>query len=333
MAEMSDAECELALKSFAELTGTDEACAHFFLQDVNWELQAALNNFFECGSHEDGSRRTEAASKGEKERSAEVTSPPQPSLDSFTVLSWNVDGLDKANLKTRFTAVCYIISKISAEAVFLQELAPELVPELRKNLSGEYSILLSTPSQLYFTGILLKPNVEYISHKCIPYANSGMGRAMELVEAKIGDMNVRLLNTHLESMQEHSEIRKAQLQQCFEQLKEWNDGHTLIIFGGDLNIRDHEVGDLPAGFRDAWVAAGSKSKWRFTWDTRLNDNKSAGGARCRFDRLYFNGSLHEHELLCGTKDVYLFLTNLTLLLPQFTAICVFAFCCFLGGGL
>lgn len=54
-------------------------------------------------------------------------------------------------------------------------------------------------------------------------------------------MDVRLLNTHLESMKESSEIRKSQLQQCFTQLKEWNDGRTLIVFGGDLNIRDNEV--------------------------------------------------------------------------------------------
>uniref|UniRef100_F1L3C6 5'-tyrosyl-DNA phosphodiesterase n=1 Tax=Ascaris suum TaxID=6253 RepID=F1L3C6_ASCSU len=287
MTEMSDEDCELALKSFAELTGTDEACAHFFLQDVDWQLQAALDRFFECNSQEGNSRDVEASSEHNKKPSPK--SPPSPLMDAFTVLSWNVDGLDKGNLKTRFTAICYIISKVSAEAVFLQELAPELVPELRRNLGGEYSILLSTPSQPYFTGILLKPNVEYISHKCIPYANSGMGRAMELVEAKIGNMDVRLLNTHLESMKESSEIRKSQLQQCFTQLKEWNDGRTLIVFGGDLNIRDNEVGELPEGFLDAWVAAGSNPKCRFTWDTRLNDNKQAGGARCRFDRLFFNG--------------------------------------------
>ncbi|VDK30805.1 unnamed protein product [Anisakis simplex] len=41
--EISDADCELALKSFAELTGTDEACAHFFLQDVNWQLQVIFD--------------------------------------------------------------------------------------------------------------------------------------------------------------------------------------------------------------------------------------------------------------------------------------------------
>lgn len=39
MTEKTDAECEEALRSFARITGTDEACAHFFLQDVNWNLQ------------------------------------------------------------------------------------------------------------------------------------------------------------------------------------------------------------------------------------------------------------------------------------------------------
>ncbi|VDK59866.1 unnamed protein product [Anisakis simplex] len=113
-------------------------------------------------------------------------------------------------------------------------------------------------------------------------------------------MKVHLLNTHLESMKEHSDIRKAQMQECFDLVKEWNDGRSLIVFGGDLNIRDNEadiecyyeilnVGTLPDGFQDAWVAAGSQHKWRFTWDSSANDNVEAGGARCRFDRLYFHG--------------------------------------------
>lgn len=307
MTEVSDEDCEKALKSFAEITGTDEACAHFFLQDVDWQLQPALDRFFSSADEVQHSNRGEPKRKSNQElgsddddvddedkgraaKKAKVegeSREPQDNVDSVTVLSWNVDGLDRSNLKSRFTAVCYIISTVSADVVFLQELAPELVGDLRANLGGEYSILLTTPSQPYFTGVLLKPNVELIKHSCVPFENSGMGRSMELVEASVGNVKLRLLNTHLESMKEHSDIRKAQLKDCFDQLREWDDGEAVIIFGGDLNIRDDEVKDVPIGFADAWVAAGSKPKYRFTWDTRLNDNKSAGGARCRFDRIFF----------------------------------------------
>lgn len=40
--EPSDAECEEAMKKFVQITKTDEACAHFFLQDFNWQLQVSI---------------------------------------------------------------------------------------------------------------------------------------------------------------------------------------------------------------------------------------------------------------------------------------------------
>lgn len=43
--DLSDADCEEALQQFVEITHTDEACAHFFLQDFNWKLQASVFSF------------------------------------------------------------------------------------------------------------------------------------------------------------------------------------------------------------------------------------------------------------------------------------------------
>lgn len=61
-------------------------------------------------------------------------------------------------------------------------MVPELVPLLREWLQGEYSILLSSPNQNYFTAVLLKPRVDLISHRCVPFETSGMGRSMQIVE-------------------------------------------------------------------------------------------------------------------------------------------------------
>ncbi len=33
------ATCDQRSKQFADFTGTDEACAHFFLQDCQWDLE------------------------------------------------------------------------------------------------------------------------------------------------------------------------------------------------------------------------------------------------------------------------------------------------------
>lgn len=72
--------------------------------------------------------------------------------------------------------------RVAADVVFLQEMTSDLVQHIRKNLGGEYSILVATPNQPYFTVVLLKPHVKLHSHKAIPYTQSGMGRSMQLVE-------------------------------------------------------------------------------------------------------------------------------------------------------
>lgn len=64
---------------------------------------------------------------------------------------------------------------------------------------------------------------------------------MHNFQALLRGRKVMLLNTHLESMKEHSNIRIMQIHECFEQLIEWDDGKTVIVFGGDLNARDSEV--------------------------------------------------------------------------------------------
>ena len=42
-------------------------------------------------------------------------------------------------------------------------------------------------------------------------------------------------------MKEHAEARKAQFRECIKKMEENIDPNTLVIFGGDLNIRDAEV--------------------------------------------------------------------------------------------
>uniref|UniRef100_A0A183EVU9 Endo/exonuclease/phosphatase domain-containing protein n=1 Tax=Gongylonema pulchrum TaxID=637853 RepID=A0A183EVU9_9BILA len=299
----SDAECERMLQEFARITRTDEACAHFFLQDFNWQLQAsasfwlrqtllvacafvnkfvpALNRFFSYAEQDEAERATAKLTPPQKARTA----------DKFTILSWNVDGLDLRSSTARFTAVCYTISKVGPDVAFLQEMTAELVQQVNRNLGGEYNILVATPVEPYFTVVLMKPDMPLISHNVARYEKSGMGRSMQLVESFTNGRRLLLLNTHLESMKEHSDVRRSQIQECYNQLKQWDDGKSIIIFGGDLNARNDEIGELPEGFKDAWVAAGSDSRYTFTWDTLRNDNRATGRGRCRFDRIFYNRCL------------------------------------------
>ncbi|MFH4982020.1 hypothetical protein AB6A40_008729 [Gnathostoma spinigerum] len=306
MTSKSDEECEKALQEFVRITNTDEACAHFFLQDTDWELGPALNNFYAKSAGVKEPLPPKTSSRTEMVDTATTSRKRKISDESFTIMSWNIDGLDRCNLATRFKAVCFVISSVSADAVFLQEVTPELVDDLKSNLRREYSILLATPHQPYFTAVLLKPNVELLDHNVILYETSGMGRAMQIVEGRRRGRHIKLLNTHLESTMECSSIRKEQLNQCFALMDTWKNCGDLAVFGGDLNLRDKEVGGIPSGISDAWISAGSDKNCKFTWDTIANGNKGSIKARCRFDRFYWNscGPLQSASFrLCGQNRI------------------------------
>lgn len=69
-----------------------------------------MNNFYAASKDEE----EEIKSDGTKTDAEVENTENNNSNNSFTpysLLSWNIDGLDKSNLKTRFKAVCYNISE------------------------------------------------------------------------------------------------------------------------------------------------------------------------------------------------------------------------------
>ncbi|GBM97230.1 Tyrosyl-DNA phosphodiesterase 2 [Araneus ventricosus] len=105
--------------------------------------------------------------------------------------------------------------------------------------------------------------------------------------------NLVLFNSHLESMLRGANARKMQLRKIFKEILASPDD-TTAIFGGDLNSRDKELtqlGGLPAGIEDLWIACGSRRESEYTFDLTLNDNLIMDGQpRCRFDRIYVRHS-------------------------------------------
>lgn len=99
-------------------------------------------------------------------------------------------------------------------------------------------------------------NIRIEKEQNVPFANTQMGRSMFVVEvlivpvftlkktvqAKWHNLDVKLINTHLESMAEYSDARKAQFFDCMQKLGKFaSDPNCLAVFAGDLNIRDNEV--------------------------------------------------------------------------------------------
>jgi len=333
--------CQERCVEFAGITGTDEACAQFFLQDHDWDLQRSLNSYFESiasgtGVHvvpgvegasaivtlnddsNSGGRKRHRSSSGEVEivGSEEAGASSKPRLTpsppkKFSLITWNIDGLDNRHLKMRTKTVFKIIEAEAPDIVFLQEVIPATCQYLEAKLP-QYQLLSAAAGGDYFTATLLRKfRVYYDSHRVIEYPQSVMARNLLCVEAHIGTLKLTLLNTHLESTKDYAAARQQQLASCLERVQATSPERTVLL-AGDLNMRDSDVaaiGGLPAGISDLWESCGRRKEVEFTWDTRRNGNveiPSQYKPRLRFDRVYLRQSARvtaEHFGLVGLEKV------------------------------
>lgn len=212
-------------------------------------------------------------------------------------ITWNLDGLDDKNLKKRTRAVIKLIQKHEPDIVFFQEVIMETCEYFERKLP-EYKCIRGTLGEFgsseghYFTLTLLRVfTIFYDRHYIVDFPGSCMKRNLVITEAHMGKLKLQLVNTHLESTQEHSAERVNQLKAAFNECKKFGDDYT-VIFGGDLNLRDRET-QTPAGFFDLWEFCGSPKEFKFTWDMTKNTNHSnfeKFKPKCRFDRVYFKFS-------------------------------------------
>lgn len=230
-----------------------------------------------------------------KTSAREVTFSRSPA--KFSIISWNLDGLDDNHLAERTTAVVNLLLKRNYTVVMLQELIAPTYHIIATKLKSKYLPVVGTknPHFGYFTATFLRIDcVRYIDHDIANFPGSIMDRKLLTTRCQIGEVKLVVCNTHLESTAAYASQRMVQLKTCFQRCvtftPEWN-----VIFGGDLNIRDSEVqGKIPSSMYDLWLKCGSNSSSKYTWDLKHNKNKQMPGKqqpRCRFDRLYFRESV------------------------------------------
>ncbi|KAI6203482.1 hypothetical protein M3Y94_00562100 [Aphelenchoides besseyi] len=229
----------------------------------------------------------------------------------ITVMSYNVDGLDEVVLNARFTAALHVVAKINPDILFFQEIVPAIEGKVRNTLGSMYHIFSAQPHSEYpyYTMTAVSKCVKIKKMDVIGFGHSIMGRNMLCVEGQWKGLKVRLINSHLESMWDHTKTRREQFVQAMEKMREYSaDPNALCIFGGDLNLLDPEVSKVPPNVKDAWIAAGEDKLQKYTWDCKLNDNKNLKpNLRRRFDRFYYSGPYQKVQFhLAGTerrKDV------------------------------
>ncbi|KAF6293884.1 tyrosyl-DNA phosphodiesterase 2 [Rhinolophus ferrumequinum] len=120
--------------------------------------------------------------------------PQQEDGSMFSLITWNIDGLDLNNLRERAQAVCSYLALYSPDVIFLQEVIPPYYSYLKKRASS-YEIITGH-EEGYFTAIMLKKSrVKFKSQEIILFPNTKMMRNLLCVHVtKCGGLPNNILD-------------------------------------------------------------------------------------------------------------------------------------------
>ncbi|XP_068189439.1 tyrosyl-DNA phosphodiesterase 2 [Antennarius striatus] len=292
---------------FAAIAGTGSAVAQCYLAENDWEMERALNSFFEADMEKvfevesSPERKTVPEPKKTKveEKPAEDCidlteaspasrcKPGDEDDDKLSLITWNVDGLDTDLLSDRARSLCSFIALYTPDVVFLQELIPPYIKYLKKRAVSY--LIIEGNEEGYFTGMMLKKSrLKFLESEIVAYPTTQMMRNLLVAQVEFKGQKLCLMTSHLESCKDQAKERMKQLQLVMERMREAQSDVT-VLFGGDTNLRDTEVAKvgLPTGVLDVWERLGKQEHCRYTWDTKANSNKNVSYvSRCRFDRVY-----------------------------------------------
>ncbi|XP_036596708.1 tyrosyl-DNA phosphodiesterase 2 [Trichosurus vulpecula] len=289
---------------FAAITGRGCGVAQCYLAENDWQMERALNSYFESGVDE-GAPEAGPRTPPPAAVCVDLTNEPTINVTStgvsiencvqkeddstFSLITWNIDGLDIHNLQDRAKGVCEYLALYTPDVVFLQEVIPPYYSYLKKRATT-YTIITGNEDG-YFTVVMLKKSrVKLISHEITPFPTTQMMRNLLCVHVTICGNELCLLNSHFESTRNHARERMNQLKMVLKKMQEFPESVT-VIFGGDTNLRDHEVsksGGLPEKILDVWEFLGKPEHCRYTWDTQANSNLAIEATcKLRFDRIFF----------------------------------------------
>uniref|UniRef100_A0A8D1W7A8 Tyrosyl-DNA phosphodiesterase 2 n=1 Tax=Sus scrofa TaxID=9823 RepID=A0A8D1W7A8_PIG len=322
---------------FASVATCDAAVAQCYLAENDWEMERALNSYFEPAVEENALKsRPETPSEPEswiaggggvvvprKEMrpiscprsrlSLELWSAGRNTSENvqqedgsvFSFITWNIDGLDLNSLLERARGVCSYLALYSPDVIFLQEVIPPYYTYLKKKASS-YEIITGN-EEGYFTAIMLKKSrVKFKSQEIIPFPNTKMMRNLLCVHVSVSGNELCLMTSHLESTRGHAEERMNQLKMVLKKMQEAPESAT-VIFAGDTNLRDQEVtkcGGLPNNILDVWEFLGKPKHCQYTWDTQMNSNLGiAATCKLRFDRIFFRAAAEGSHIIPRSLDL------------------------------
>nr|XP_034982307.1 tyrosyl-DNA phosphodiesterase 2 [Zootoca vivipara] len=311
---------KLLCLEFTSISGSDLAVAQCYLAENDWDMQRALNSYFEPPLEEQPMDAmpeplpvegtlidlTDDSTTGNVSAAVkEAGLSPKEDDGTFSLITWNIDGLDLKNLQDRARGVCSYLALYSPDVVFLQEVIPPVLCYLQKRAIS-YTIIPGNTDG-YFTAIMLKKSrVRVLKEEITPFPTTSMMRNLLAVHATISGNDLCLMTSHLESTKGHNEERLSQLKRVLAKMTEAPES-TTVIFGGDTNLRDKEVaklGGLPDNILDVWEFLGKPEHCRYTWDTTQNTNLDARyKCRLRFDRLLLRAASTDGQIVPKSLDL------------------------------
>ncbi|KAF3833900.1 hypothetical protein F7725_025104 [Dissostichus mawsoni] len=259
---------------FAGITGADSAVAQCYLAENEWEMEKAMNSFFEADLEkvfEEDMSDSESSSKRKRQKMEEK--PPAEWLKKeddhkLSLISWNVDGLDTDNLGERARGLCSYLVLYTPDVVFLQELIPPYVLYLKKR-AVSYLLIEGTKSR-----------VKFVESEIVTFPTTQMMRNLLIAQVTFKGQKLCLMTSHLESCKAQAGERMKQLRVAMQRMREAPDDVAKV--------------GLPPKVSDVWERLGKQEHCRYTWDTKANNNKTLPYvSRCRFDRVYIRPATKE----------------------------------------
>ncbi|XP_028819877.1 tyrosyl-DNA phosphodiesterase 2 [Denticeps clupeoides] len=264
---------------FAVITGSDDAVGQCYLAENDWDMERALNAFFEAHMDSEFDDEDSLRVKDDKDLKRKLEEPgkmdnaetnnkklktsetvcidlteEEPACSSsskaeaqedqdqdkkLSLISWNVDGLDTLSLTERARGLCSYLALYNPDVVFLQELIPCYVQYLKKR-AVSYTVIEGN-EEGYFTGLMLKKSrVTLIKSEIVAYPMTQMMRNLLVAQVNFAGQQIYLMTSHLESCKNQSVERMNQLRMVLKKISEVPD-NAAVIFGGDTNLRDEEV--------------------------------------------------------------------------------------------
>ena len=218
----------------------------------------------------------------------------------FCISSYNVDGLstDIDHSRERCIAISRLIIHKSPDLIFLHEADKEIMKLYTIFFWTQGYNLVSPKNKggFYSTVAFSKLNGLCKRLDFRDSAQSVMGRDILSYEIIINNRRTQFLSSHLESLADGGEVRKAQLEFMLELI----DGFAgPAVVAGDLNIRQKEADSLMTLFKkkakvnqkefkifDCWESMGKDPTFKTTW---VHPDPFKKYIQARYNRAYCNG--------------------------------------------